>query len=42
MEVVMSIAKHIGIDLKEIEKERIKKQKSNGGFNKRIFLESVD
>jgi predicted house-cleaning noncanonical NTP pyrophosphatase (MazG superfamily) len=42
MEVLLAIAKSQDISLQEIEKTRIKKNKTNGSFDKRIFLESTD
>jgi predicted house-cleaning noncanonical NTP pyrophosphatase (MazG superfamily) len=42
MEVLLAIAENQGISLQEIEKARIKKNQTNGSFEKRIFLESTD
>ena len=42
MEVVHSIAEHLELTIEDIEQERLRKNKSNGGFKKRILLESTD
>jgi len=42
IEVVQALAKQLGISLSKIEKIREKKNKTNGSFDKRIFLESTD
>jgi predicted house-cleaning noncanonical NTP pyrophosphatase (MazG superfamily) len=42
LEVIRSIAEHLDHSLEDIEKVRIKKNKSNGSFKKRIYLESTE
>jgi predicted house-cleaning noncanonical NTP pyrophosphatase (MazG superfamily) len=42
IEVVRALAKHLGTSMQEIEKLRVKKNHTNGSFDKRILLESTD
>ena len=42
MEVLHAIAKQLNVSLNEIEKIRKTKNTTNGSFNDRIFLRSVD
>ncbi len=42
LEVLYAIAKIKKIDLNEVEKIRLEKHQKRGGFDKKIFLETVD
>ena len=41
-ELVRTIAKNNGFSLAQIEQHRIEKLKERGGFEKKLFLESVE
>lgn len=41
IEVAYAILEHKGIDIKEFEKLRLKKQDERGGFKEKLFLVSV-
>ncbi len=42
LEVIYAIAKHKNIDLTQVEQIRIKKSEKRGGFEDRIYLETVE
>ncbi|HSX47189.1 MAG TPA: nucleoside triphosphate pyrophosphohydrolase [Patescibacteria group bacterium] len=42
LEVLKHIAKRLNISMKDIEQERKRKKKANGGFVKKIFLISTE
>jgi len=42
VELVYAILEYKGVSLEEFENIRLKKKDKRGGFDKRIFLESVD
>ena len=42
LEVVYAIAKHKNISMEEVEKERVKKREKRGGFEDKIYLETVE
>ena len=42
LEVIYAIAKHKNINMKEVEKERVKKREKRGGFEDKIYLETVE
>lgn len=42
LEVLYAIAKAKKIDLNEVEKIRLEKRQKRGGFDKKLFLETVD
>ncbi|MFQ6724462.1 MAG: hypothetical protein ACLRFE_03955 [Clostridia bacterium] len=42
MEVIYAIAKHKNINMEEVEKERVKKREKRGGFEDKIYLETVE
>ena len=42
LEVLYAIAKVKKIDLDEVEKIRLEKRQKRGGFDKKLFLETVD
>ena len=42
LEVIYSIAKHKNINMQEVEKIRIKKREKRGGFEGKIYLETVE
>ncbi|MFK7800511.1 MAG: phosphoribosyl-ATP pyrophosphohydrolase [Anaerolineae bacterium] len=41
LEVVFALAQHIGADHHQLESVRAEKQRARGGFEKRLFLETV-
>ncbi|MBQ8522558.1 MAG: nucleoside triphosphate pyrophosphohydrolase [Clostridia bacterium] len=41
LEVIYAIAKHKNINMQEVEKERVKKREKRGGFEDKIYLETV-
>ena len=42
MEVLYAIAKHKNINMQEVENIRIKKRQKRGGFEDKIYLETVE
>ena len=42
LEVVYAIAKHKNINMDEVEKIRVKKREKRGGFEDKIYLETVE
>lgn len=42
LEVIYAIAKHKNINMQEVEKERVKKREKRGGFEDKIYLETVE
>ena len=42
LEVVYAIAKHKKIDMQQVEEERVKKREKRGGFEDKIYLETVE
>jgi predicted house-cleaning noncanonical NTP pyrophosphatase (MazG superfamily) len=42
LEVVYAIAKHKKINMEEVEKIRLKKREKRGGFEDKIYLETVE
>ena len=42
MEVIYAIAKHKNINMKEVEDTRLKKREKRGGFEDKIYLETVE
>lgn len=42
LEVVYAIAKHKNIDMKQVEDIRLKKREKRGGFENKIYLETVE
>lgn len=42
VEVIYAILKHKGISLAQFEEIRMEKREKRGGFEKRLFLESVE
>ena len=42
LEVVYAIAKHKNIDMKEVEQIRLTKREKRGGFEDKIYLETVE
>ena len=41
LEVIYAIAKHKNIDMKQVEDIRLKKREKRGGFDSKIYLETV-
>ena len=42
LEVIYAIAKHKNINMEQVEEERVKKREKRGGFEDKIYLESVE
>lgn len=42
MEVIYAIAKHKNINMEEVEDTRLKKREKRGGFEDKIYLETVE
>lgn len=42
MEVIYAIANHKNINMDEVEKIRVKKREKRGGFEDKIYLETVE
>ena len=42
LEVIYAIAKHKNINMEDVEKERVKKREKRGGFEDKIYLETVE
>ena len=42
LEVLYATAKAMGYSIEELDQVRVEKQKARGGFDKKIFLKSVD
>jgi len=42
MEVIYAIAKHKNIDMKQVEQIRLNKREKRGGFEDKIYLETVE
>ena len=42
IEVLYAIAKHKNINMQEVEKETVKKREKRGGFEDKIYLETVE
>ena len=42
LEVIYAIVKHKKIDMQEVEDIRVKKRKERGGFEDKIYLETVE